>query len=205
MLGSVRRGVPYHRQQNWFYCGAASAQMVLESLGVTELSQDDLYRQTRDNSVERSLWRSPPDGMAWMLNARRALGSETRFAIIAANDAESQARWLVWYLHRSETPPIVLVETRMHWLVVCSYEASAAPASPHDTTYRIDGFVVNDPWPPQSGGSGQLHANGSHSAGTGCPNQHIAYSTWLDRYATRVDVGRWKGKHLAVCDVELSA
>src|SRR5690348_8867170 len=103
MRGSVLRGVPYRRQQNWFYCGAASAQMVLESLGVTELSQDDLYRQARDNTVERSLWRSPPDGMAWALNANRTR-EKRRFVIIAADDAESQARWLAWYLHQYGTP-----------------------------------------------------------------------------------------------------
>jgi len=171
--------------------------MVLESLGATELSQDDLYRQARDNSVERALWRSPPDGMAWTLNTNRARRTDSRFAIIAAETAESQARWLVWCLHRTHTPSIVLVEARMHWIVVCAYEASAAPASPHDASYRIDGFIVNDPWPPESVAAGR-----STAASTGRPNQRIAYSTWLETYAMRVDVGRWKGKYLAVCDAE---
>jgi len=199
MRATTGRSVPYHPQRNWFYCGAASALMVLESLGATELSQDDLYRQARDNSLERTLWRSPPDGIAWTLNTNRARDMESRFAIIAADDAESQARWLVWCLHRNRTPPIVLVEARMHWVVVCAYEASAAPASANDTSYRIDGFVVNDPWPPECVASSP-QANRSHGGGTGRPNQYIAYSTWLEKYAMRVDVGRWKGKYVVISE-----
>jgi len=202
MRGSVLRGVPYRRQQNWFYCGAASAQMVLESLGVTELSQDDLYRQARDNTVERSLWRSPPDGMAWALNANRTR-EKRRFVIIAADDAESQARWLAWYLHQYGTPPIVLVEKRMHWIVVCSCTASGVPVSPDDSSYSIDSFVVNDPWPPEHVGSSRSDATLFHGGRTGRPNQRIAYPTWLETYAMRVDVGRWRGKYVSLCDVDV--
>ena len=200
MHSSMTHDVPYHRQQNWFYCGAASVQMVLEALGMAGLRQDDLYRQARENSLERGLWRSSPDGMAWALNANRSRHVQQRFAVIASDDAEAQARWLVWYLHRAGIPPIVLVQRRMHWLVVCSCSTSGAPVAPRDTSYRIEGFVVNDPWPPAHVTRTTLEAR--HGIGIGHANQYVPYATWLDTYAMRVDVGRWKGKYVALCDID---
>jgi peptidase C39-like protein len=43
--------VDYHQQDTDYYCGAACAQMVLDSIGTGLLSQDDLYNDNHSHST----------------------------------------------------------------------------------------------------------------------------------------------------------
>ena len=52
--------VPYHQQDTDVYCGAACAQMVLDSIGSGLLSQDDLYTDGRNHTSELASWYNPP-------------------------------------------------------------------------------------------------------------------------------------------------
>ena len=43
--------VKYHQQDTDYYCGAACAQMVLDSIGAGTLNQDDLYADNHSHSI----------------------------------------------------------------------------------------------------------------------------------------------------------
>ena len=202
--------VPYHQQDTDVYCGAACAQMVLDSIGSGLLSQDDLYTDGRNHTSELASWYNPPDGLQWVMNDRRPSGFGGWFALYSLDTEDAISRKLVWTIHHYQVAPIALVYGGDHWLVVRGYEASAAPASSADVSYTISAFEVNNPWPPVPSFYGQPPATPPpHSVGDGCGsggdrglvNEHIAYATWQSTYMTGNQYGTlWYGKNVAVCD-----
>ena len=60
--------VAYHQQDTDYYCSAACAQMVLDSIGTGLLNQNDLYNYTHSHSTTESDWYSGPDGVLWTMN-----------------------------------------------------------------------------------------------------------------------------------------
>jgi len=206
--------VDYHQQDTNVYCGAASAQMVLNSIGTGLLNQDDLYNDARNNTSELPSWWNPPDGLTWVMNDRRPVGFNNYFVLFASNTEDTISRKIVWTIHHYQVAPIALVFTGDHWIVVRGYEANVAPTSSGDTAYTISAFEINNPWPPVP--SFYLPppppphpAPPPHSATDNCgtggtrgvTNEHIAYNTWQTDYMTGNIYGSlWNGKNVAICD-----
>lgn len=55
--------VSYHQQDTDYYCGAACAQMVLDSLGAGLLDQNQLYNDNHSHSTTEAGWATAPDGL----------------------------------------------------------------------------------------------------------------------------------------------
>ncbi|MGA9596761.1 MAG: hypothetical protein WBV06_11425 [Acidimicrobiia bacterium] len=204
--------VAYHQQDTDYYCGAACAQMILDSIGAGLLDQDDLYTDNHNHSTIESAWYTAPDGLQWTLNDRRPAGFGGWFVTYSPSTEDTISRKLVWTIHHYQVAPAALVFGWDHWIVIRGFDASAAPSSSSDTGYTITAFDVNNPWPPcpswyapsappppppppHSGGDG-CGTGGNH----GIDNQHIAYATWKSTYMTGVPSGHWKGDFVAVCD-----
>jgi hypothetical protein len=201
--------VPYHQQDTNVYCGAACAQMVLDSIGAGLLSQDDIYTDARNHTSELASWYNPPDGIQWLMNDRRPAVFNGWFALYALNTEDIISRKLAWTIHHYQVAPIALVFGGDHWIVVRGYEANAAPSSSTDTSYTISAFEVNNPWPPVPSFYGSPPPPPPHSNSDGCgtgtnrgvANEHIAYPTWQSTYMTGNKYGTlWNGKNVAVCD-----
>jgi hypothetical protein len=205
--------VPYHQQDTDVYCGAACAQMVLESIGAGLQAQDGIYTDERNHTNELASWYNPPDGLQWVLNDRRPAGFGGWFALYSLATEDAVSRKLCWTIHHYQVAPIAMVYKGDHWLVVRGFEASAAPADSGDTSYTISAFDVNNPWPPTPSFYAPAmpppappppHSgtDGCGSGGTrGVANEHIAYGTWQSTYATGNKYGTlWKGRYVAVCD-----
>ena len=58
---------PYHQQDTDYYCGAAVAQMILDSIGSGVLDQNTLYASNHAHSSGG--WYTSPDGLNYTLNA----------------------------------------------------------------------------------------------------------------------------------------
>ena len=198
--------VQYHQQDTSYYCGAACAQMVLQTIGAGVLDQDDLYADNHSHSVAESGWATGPDGLNWTMNDRRPSSFHNSFVLFALSNEDAISRKICWTIHHYQVAPIALVYGWAHWIVIRGYEASAAPAGSSDTGYTIDGFFVNNPWPPTPAGA----AEPPHSGGDGCgaggdrgvADEHITYATWQADYMTGVPRGHWSGQFVAVCDPE---
>ena len=82
MSVSTNLALAYHQQDTDYYCGAACAQMVLDSIGAGLLDQDDLYADNHSHSTIDSgvNWATAPDGLQWTLNDRRPAGFQEIWA-----------------------------------------------------------------------------------------------------------------------------
>jgi hypothetical protein len=192
---------PYHQQDTNYYCGAACAQMVLDTVGSGLLDQDTLYADNHAHSTTESGWYTAPDGLQWTLNN---LQSETYFALDALGSEDAISRMIVWTIHHYKVAPIAMVYGSAHWIAIRGYSATASPADSFDTSYTIDGFHVNNPWPPTpTPGPPPPHTNrdpcGS-GAERGVANEHLSYATWQADYMTGIPGGYWGGKYVALCD-----
>ncbi len=203
--------VAYHQQDTSYYCGAACAQMVLDSIGAGLLDQDDLYHDNHSHSVAEPGWATGPDGLEWTMNDRRPAGHNS-FVNFALSSEDYISRKICWTIHHYQVAPIALVFGWAHWIVVRGYRASADPSSSGDTSYTINDFDVNNPWPPvpslydPSLAPPPPHNNNTDGCGTGgnrgIANENIPYSEWQNTYMTGVPSGYWSGKFIAVCDPE---
>ena len=193
--------VSYHQQDTDYYCGAACAQMVLDSVSTGLLDQDDLYADNHSHSTTEGGWATGPDGLQWTLNHRQ---STKYFALDALATEDAISRMICWTIHHYQVAPVAMVFGSAHWIVVRGYSATAAPTSSVDIGYTISGFDVNNPWPPTPmPGPPPPHANPDlcGSGGSrGVADEHISYSTWQADYMTGIDFGYWNGKFVAVCD-----
>ncbi len=196
----------YHQQDTDYYCGAACAQMVLHSIGAGVLDQVGLYNDNHAHSTIEAGWYTGPDGLAWTLHDRRPAGFTNHFALMNLATEDQISRKIVWTIHHYQVAPVALVYGWAHWIVVHGYDVSADPSSSMDTSYAINAFDVNNPWPPTpSPAPPPPHTAGDvcGSGGTrGVANEHITYATWQSTYITGVPSGHWSGRFLAVCDPE---
>jgi hypothetical protein len=192
---------PYHQQDTDYYCGAACAQMVLSTVGAGLLDQDDLYADNHSHSTTESGWATAPDGLYWTLNNRQ---SQTYFALDALDTEDAISRMIAWTIHHYRVAPIAMVFGSAHWIAVRGFTGTAAPNSSTDTAYSIEGFDVNNPWPPTPApGPPPPHAVGDvcGSGGSrGVADEHLSYATWQADYMTGIDFGHWNGKFVALCD-----
>lgn len=193
----------YHQQDTNYYCGAASAQMVLEQCGAGLLDQVGLYNDNHSHSTTESGWYTAPDGLAWTLNNRQ---SSKYFVLDALSTEDAISRMIVWTIHHYRISPVAMVFGSAHWIVVRGYTASAHPTSSGDVGYTISGFDVNNPWPPTPSPAPPPPHTGGDVCGSGgdrgVADEHISYTTWRDTYMTGIPSGHWAGKFVAICDPE---
>jgi hypothetical protein len=205
--------VQMHQQDTNYYCGAACAQMVLETIGAGLLDQDDLYADNHSHSTLDAgvSWATGPDGLQWTMMDRRPPTFTNYFALYALDTEDLISRKLCWTIHHYRVSPVALVYGWAHWIVVRGYTASAHPSSSADNSYTIDAIDINNPWPPSpSFSTPALAPPPPHSLGDGCgtggdrglANEHLTYATWQSTYMTGVPGGHWSGKFVAVCDPE---
>jgi hypothetical protein len=217
MTVSENLSVPYHQQDTDYYCGAACAQMVLDSLGAGLLDQNQLYSDNHSHSTTEAGWYTAPDGLQWTMHSLEPpapsgpphYGSYD-FVLFALDTEDAISRKIVWTIHHYQAAPIAMVYGSNHWIVVRGYTASAAPSNYDDTSYSISSFDVNNPWPPVPSASNAAlappppHTDGTDGCGTGgmrgLVNENISYTAWKSTYMTGIPGGYWNGKFVAVAD-----
>jgi hypothetical protein len=195
--------VEYHQQDTNYYCGAACALCVLQSLGAGHLPQDDLYNDNHSHSLIEGNWASGPDGLKWTMQHRDPRHAATPFDLVEATGEDAVARELVWSIYDAHVPAIALVYGWQHWITVIGFDSDKAPSGPADSGFTITGFYINNPWPPAQPDpvTGKIppHTTGDRCASFGVANEHISYAVWQNDYMTGVPSGHWAGKFLAVC------
>src|SRR5215212_6959252 len=209
--------VTYHQQDTSWFCGAAAAQMVLDSIGAGLLKQDQLFNNNNSPNVAENGWYSPPDGLAMSMQNSSPPAFADFFDLVALPSEEAISRKICWAIHHHGIAPIALVFGDGHWIVVTGYTASQAPTSSTDTSYNIESFDIHNPFPPAPG-SPPPHNNGIDNCGTGgnrgIANENVVYQDpsggaspnyWRSTYMTGVPYGYWGGKFIAICDADPAA
>ena len=192
---------PHRTQQTSYWCGAASAQMILECntiantagrrnptfpTGTIKQIQQDLYNdiQAHNNlSTPAPGWYADPDGLQWTLDHYDTVQTYVQYA-------KSGAAWsckkLAWTIEHYEVPPAILINDGAHWVVVIAMDTSVAPTPAG--TYKINSFTVHDP--------------GYWSTALGS-NTKIGYNNFTCKYFTDVNSppsDPWRGLRVSVCD-----
>jgi hypothetical protein len=221
---------PYHQQDTGYYCGAASAQMVLDAVGAGLLDQSTLYTDTHDHTTwdqnlydsfgQHITWSTNPDGLQWTLNHYNNPPNwylQYPLDWSGVNSEDAASRKIAWTIHHYPAPPCALVQGGAHWVVVHGMELSAAPTSSGDTSYTINSFRINNPWPPVPSSSYWTNPSQPppppHSATDGCggggnrgvADEVISYAQWQSTYLTAANYhpqGHWQGLFVAICDPE---
>lgn len=177
---------PYYTQDTDYYCGAASAQMVLNSdnLGIYVTPQSDIYDYIHPRNTCGG-WASDPQGLTDALNHYAA--GAAWFNWYAPTDQDLGNNKLAYTIDRYEVPPIALIYGSAHWVVVRGVFTSDQPTTA--PAYDIYAFYVNDPW------------YGATSLGS---NRYIDIRSWNDDIFTG---GFWCGaspgaRYISVVDPE---
>jgi hypothetical protein len=198
---------PYHRQDTLVSCGAACAQMTLDSLkGGTLYRQNYLAQAILENNTSdlAAPWGAAPDALRRVLERHQPAALETNmFQLIESNTECSVSRRIVWSIFKYDMPSIALVLQMRHWVVVYGYQITGVPKGPDDTNYEINGFFIHDPGPlyptdPIEHEEGDVCGT---VEGTGIMSMHVTYKTWQRIYMRGVPCdarSQWAGKHLAI-------
>jgi hypothetical protein len=192
-------GCKYHTQDTNYYCGAATAMMVLAEIGVNHagLDQDVLYTSNNTHN-QKPGWYSDPEGVKFTMVDRKPASFTNTFVVYREASEPAGSRKLVYTLQHYGVSPIVLVYGCAHWIVVCGVQTDVNPAT---GPYTIDGFWVNNP---------VFEDNEPHSAGDICgsgsshgiENQWVTYATWQSTYFTgcNYDSPTNALQYISVCD-----
>lgn len=213
--------VRYHQQDTSYYCGPATAQMILHAppVSVGYIDQDDLYdkiHNTYNTPDPGANWATNPDGLEGVLNFYKSLNptfdSANHFVVFSKDTENEASRKIVDTLKHFNVATGTLVFAGGHWIAVRGVQTDS---DPNGGSYSIDGFWVNNPWPPTpSLYDPTLAPPPPHSdtdpCGTGLPvngystgiaDEYISYSDWQSTYLTAVSVGtNWLNKYVSVCD-----
>jgi hypothetical protein len=200
---------PYHQQDTDYYCGAAVAQMILDSIGSGVLDQNALYNSNHSHSSPG--WATSPGGLNYTLNALMPPPPKfNSFFIVERGNTEPEGSAdIVRTLAYFEVATGSLVYGCGHWVAVRGAKTSADPKD-QNSSYSIDGFYINNPWPPTpsfytpSLAPPPPHADpdACGSGGNrGVANEYVPYSEWQNTYFTGCDaynVGH--AQFISVCD-----
>ncbi len=177
--------IAYYQQETNYCCGAAVAQMILAEIGATKLSQKTLYNSNNSHN-QADGWFTDPEGLDFTLDHFKPTWFDSRFVIREKSSEIEQSKGLVYTLYNYKVAAAALVLGGAHWVVVRGANTTKDPAS---SSYAINGFYVNDPWPPSAG----------KSKGPGHANTYITYANWKSRYMKPV-VGNdvWAHQYITV-------
>ena len=208
MVWTKNVGTAYHQQDTDYFCGAATAQMILDQIGAGLLNQTTLYNSNHSNNTH-SGWATDPNGLATTLRNFRPPGFTNTFVVYKkASEAEGSEK-IVYTLWKYGVATGTLVFGCAHWIAVRGVSTSVEPKS--GTTYSINGFWINNPWPPvpsfynptlapppPHGGADRCGSGGNR----GIDNEYVVYDPdWKDTYLTGCS---WCGSfgYISVCDPE---
>jgi hypothetical protein len=202
----------YHQQDTDYYCGAAVAQMILDSIGSGILDQNTLYNSNHSHNTQTN-WFTDPDGLNYTLNFYKPNPPTfNNFFVTYARDTEYEGtQKIVYTLWHYGVPTGTLVYNCGHWVVVRGVSTDVEPSQ--GSNYTINGFWINNPWPPTPSATNPAAApppphntadmcgsGGSH----GIANEYVTYISWKDTYFTGCDVwGVGHSQYVSVCDPEV--
>lgn len=105
------------QQVTGYYCGAACSQMMLRRANI-EVSQDELYKDIRENNSESDAFYSDPDGISRLLNTAGLDPFPLGDVIVIEDGTDSQiASQIFDNLFDNKIPAVCLVNSGNHWVI----------------------------------------------------------------------------------------
>jgi hypothetical protein len=213
MVWTKNVGTPYHQQETPYYCGAAVAQMILEEIGAGILNQDILYNSNHTHNQE-SGWYTDPVGLEYTLNDNRPSAFLPNYFDVMTYPTEAEAsKKIVYTLWKYGVATGTLIFAGStgcdHWIAVRGVQTSVEPKP--GNTYSINGFFINNPWPPvPSYYNPTLAPPPPHSNTDGCggggnrgvTNEYVVHNDWKNTYFKGCSWSSTSKQYISVCDPE---
>ncbi len=187
-------GTPYYRQEEPDFCGGAVAQMILASIGAGRIDQTCLFES--NNSHSTGEMGTSPGGLKYTLNKRKPPAFEGEFNVVCAGSEEEGSANILRTLFHFGVTTGTLVVGCVHWVAVRGAKTNVDPAR-HDAKVSIEGFYINNPWPPTAPASGVPDGR----IPRGFSNEYVARAEWKKTYLTGCRaLGGGHRRFVSVCD-----
>jgi hypothetical protein len=193
--------VEYHQQNTDFFCGPATAMMVLNTLGGdVGVQQADLYRDLHPNGTE---WFTSPDGLAKGLDLWAPPAFRNRFKAKFANSEPEGTKLIIDALRAKEGPlPAALVYGKGHWVVVTNVKVSD-PSDGNGGALAVEGLVLNipseTPLRPRLNHADEDLCGSSIAFGSLNDQQYVSYEAWKRDFFTGYPAGDGRSTYAVVC------
>lgn len=179
--------VSLYAQITWYYCGAASAQMILDFVngwnGVPQINQDDIYDIIQTYKQDNSFY-TDPAGLRGCLDQESP--NTIGWIVHGGKDQEVSNRKIAVNMDLYQAPASALVYNGNHWIVVSGITATERP-SMVNKSYVAYTFRIHDP-------------------GNGGDIRDVDYYTWCSSYHTPNVWGTtWKDQYVSVLDPRVKA
>ncbi|MGD9129494.1 MAG: hypothetical protein PVJ09_03350 [Candidatus Woesebacteria bacterium] len=171
-------------QTTGFYCGAATAQMILDFLhgwaGTPALTQDEIYDIIQNHKTDNSFY-TDPDGLRGCLNQESP--AVNRWIIFAGRDNEQDkaCRKIATSMDLYDSPAAALIYDGDHWVAVSGLTATERP-SMNKKSFLIYTIQIHDP-----AGGGNVRDIEYYNWCSNFFTPNTWGTTWDDRYVCVVD------------------
>jgi len=133
--------VSRHFQDNLYYCGAACAQMAIETQQAQFVDQAELYEAVESPPG----WMTSPTDLASTLN--NYVRGATYAVVSHGNSRRDVMRRMAWSMCRHRRPAMALVHGGDHWVVVESLVGTTNDDALQPYQPEITDVVIRDPSP----------------------------------------------------------
>jgi hypothetical protein len=138
---------PLYGQNTWFYCGAASAQMIMQNYpNPTDnacFGQAHIYNRIQVHKQDHGYY-SDPEGLRGTIMELNSPPAGGRFSIFHDTDRDQVMHSMLYWMAEREYSSATLINSGDHWVVVTGFETDVDPRSGNATLQTID---INDPLP----------------------------------------------------------
>jgi hypothetical protein len=192
----LRGQVPLYGQQQCIWCGAATAQMLMDGYPDPAhrlfFSQQDIYNTIRAHNSTNPMdvnagWATDPDGLCETLRIMNPPpGPHTWVPFEGTSD--SVLHGVLLWMDRLRYPVATLINRGGHWVAIVGFISDVAP-DPGPATLQY--IMKYDPEPHNQGSSSTMTANVWDSTDW---NGAVMYAgSWLNQYVAIVEPPKVKG------------
>jgi hypothetical protein len=188
----VPNSIPCYCQETNIWCGAATAQMILEGYpaGVEHpYTQTHIWNviQAHKNDINVN-WATDPDGLK---DALMDLGGDpgVHWVIFAQGSAQNQMYSVSYWLNRRLYPAAVLIYGFAHWVTITGVTTDVDPTTSNSVNLQFIEYF--DPWDPPC-----------PSATSGGVKSWITGSAWYNIYypETGYPQSKWNNNCIAIIE-----
>lgn len=192
----VPNTIPSYCQEDNIWCGAATAQMILEGYpGEVEhpYTQTHIWQRIQAHKDDLGVnWATDPDGLR---DALMELGGDPGVNWVIFDNPTSQSLMytIAYWMTRRLYPAAILVNGWQHWVAITGITTDVDPTTTNSVTLQY--IEIIDPWNPPC-----------PTAASGGVKSWITGSTWYSDYfytAGNYPASKWDGNYIAVVEPPL--
>jgi hypothetical protein len=185
--------IPSYCQEDGIWCGAATAQMILEGYpgGVEHVNtQTHIWNRIQAHADDAGVnWATDPDGLK---DALMELGGDpgVNWVIYANANAQSLMYTVTYWMTRRSYPTAALVYGFQHWIAIIGFETDVNPVG--NNSVNLQFIEIIDP------------SNGlCPTANSGGVQSLMSGTNWYSNYwysAGNIAASKWDGNYIAVVE-----